>query len=172
MVLNQQNKTTIGCIYACTCEEITCSHWVQTWHVLPPYILSLEYMAVVDLICFRTTTYSLQEFLDVNNNFWRQVSCYWAWNKPESWKKKYEQNVLIKTYKQITLNWCDSCLLSQLSYFKCLVAKHVMSGTLLEHVFLLCPCLDGTNSRWNGNKRYKHWSNTDIQCQQSRFDLF
>ena len=26
-------------------------------------------------------------------------------------EKKYEQNVLIKTYKQINVNWCDSCLL-------------------------------------------------------------
>ena len=32
-----------------------------------PNIQSLEYAAVVDLICFHSTKYSLQEFLDVSN---------------------------------------------------------------------------------------------------------
>ena len=34
-------------------------------HVLPPNIQSLENAVVVDLICFHSTKYSLQEFLDV-----------------------------------------------------------------------------------------------------------
>ena len=62
----------------------TCSNWVQTCHVLPPNIRSLEYAAVVDLIRLRSTKYSLQEFSDVKNNFWRQVCCFWASNMPAS----------------------------------------------------------------------------------------
>ena len=34
-------------------------------HVLPPNIQSLENTVVVDLICFHSTKYSLQGFLDV-----------------------------------------------------------------------------------------------------------
>ena len=36
-------------------------------HVLSPNIQSLKNAAVVDLSCFHSTKYSLQEFLDVKN---------------------------------------------------------------------------------------------------------
>ena len=40
--------------------------------------------------------------------------------------------------------WFNCC-----QNFKCLAAKHVMSGTLLlEHVFVLCPLLDATHSNF------------------------
>ena len=46
-----------------------------------------------------------------------------------------------ETYERNALIWHDSLL-----NFKCLATKHVMSGTLLEHVFfLLCPRLDTTD---------------------------
>ena len=42
--------------------------------------------------------YSLQEFLDVQNTFWRRVWCFWATN--HAWKSltkmKHERNALIK----------------------------------------------------------------------------
>ena len=37
-------------------------------HVLSPNIQSLKNAAVVDLSCFHSTKYSLQEFLDVKNS--------------------------------------------------------------------------------------------------------
>ena len=79
----------------------TRSNWVQTCHVLRTNIRSLEYAAVVDLIRFRSMKYSLQEFLDVKNNFWRQVCCFWARNMPES-EEKWDMSGTrwSKTYKQ------------------------------------------------------------------------
>ena len=38
--------------------------------------LEFKYVAVVDLICFRSTKYSSREFLDDKDNFWRQVCCF------------------------------------------------------------------------------------------------
>ena len=67
---------------------------MQTWHVLPPNIRSLEYMAdFFDLICFRATKYSLQEFLDVKKAIVLFLSQKYAW---ELRKMKYEQNPRIK----------------------------------------------------------------------------
>ena len=55
------------------------------------------------LICCRSSKYSLQEFLDVKNNFWRQVCCFWARNMPESWEKWNMSGAhWSKTYKQLT----------------------------------------------------------------------
>ena len=48
----------------------------QLEHVLPPNIRSLELVAVIDLICFLSTKFSLKEFLGVKYNFCRQVSCF------------------------------------------------------------------------------------------------
>ena len=48
----------------------------QLEHVLSPNIRSLELVTVFDLICFRSTKYSLKEFLDGKYNFCRQVSCF------------------------------------------------------------------------------------------------
>ena len=82
---------------------INCSsNWVQTWHVLLPSIQSLEQAVVVDLICFRSTKYSLQEFLDVKNNFWKHVCFFWARNARESWEKwNMSRAHRSKTYEQL-----------------------------------------------------------------------
>ena len=52
---------------------------------------------------FHSTKYCLQEFLDVKNNFWRQVCCFWAGNMPESWEKwNMSGTHRSKTCKQLT----------------------------------------------------------------------
>ena len=55
------------------------------------------------------------------------LSDKYAWKLREM---KYERNAPIKNI-HTTYHWRDS-LLQRLSNFKCLAAKHVMSGTLLE----------------------------------------
>ena len=62
-------------------------------HVLPPNIWSSENAAVVDLICFHSTKYSLQEFLDVKKEIVIFLSQKYAWGFR---KMKYEQNAPIK----------------------------------------------------------------------------
>ena len=62
-------------------------------HVLPPNIQSLENAVVVDLICFHSTKYSLQEFLDVKKEIVIFLSQKYAW---EFIKMKYEQSAPIK----------------------------------------------------------------------------
>ena len=64
---------------------------------------------------------------------------------PESWEKWNKSGMRwSKTHKQVTFgatvcfNGCQTS--------KCLAAKHVMSGTRLEHAFfVLCPRLDPTD---------------------------
>ena len=81
----------------------TCSNWAQMWHVLAPNTWSSDKAAVVDLICFHPTKYSLPEFLGVKNNFWRQVCWFWSRNMPESWDKwNMSRMHWSKTYKQLT----------------------------------------------------------------------
>ena len=57
----------------------------------------------VDLICFRSTKHSLQELLDVKNNFWSQVCCFWARNMTESWEKwNMSETRWSKTYQTLS----------------------------------------------------------------------
>ena len=62
-------------------------------HVLSPDIQSVKNAAVVDLSCFHSTKYSLQEFLDVKKEIVIFLSQKYAW---ELRKMKYEQNAPIK----------------------------------------------------------------------------
>ena len=55
-------------------------------HVRKKHV-SLEEVAIVDLICFRSKKYFLQEFLDIKNNFWTKVCCFQLRNMCEGWEK-------------------------------------------------------------------------------------
>ena len=77
---------------------------MQKWHVLAPNVRSLEQGAVVDLICFCSTESVLARFLDVKNNIWRQVRCFWARNVTESCERwNLSGTRWSKTNKQLTL---------------------------------------------------------------------
>ena len=93
----------------------------------------------------RSTKYSLQEFLDVKNNFPRQVCCFWAKTMHERWEK---WNVSETRWSV----WGDS-LLQRLS--------NIMFGDKTPQVchpirkymffFVSCPRLNATD----GNKRFQ-----------------
>ena len=96
---------------------------MQTWLVLLRSIQSLEQAAVVDLICLRSTKYSLQEFWDIKNNLWKQVFFFWSRNVPEIWVERTDQ----KHINNLPLAWQFALMAVKLQMF---------GGTLLEHVFL------------------------------------
>ena len=97
------------------------------------------------MICFRSTKYSLQEFLDVKNNLWRQVLflreiCLKV-EKNEIWAELADQKHINNS--PLARQFALMAVKLQL-----LAAKHVMSSTLnvLEHVFFVsCPRLDATD---------------------------
>ena len=120
---------------------INCSsNWVQTWHVLLPSIQSLEQAVVVEFICFRSTKYSLQECLDVKNNFQKQVCFFCARNVPGSWEKwNMSRMHWSKTYKQLAFgvtfcfNDCQTLNVWQHIVRKCFLVS--------------CPRLDATGGK-------------------------
>ena len=111
------------------------SNWVQTWHVLLPSIQSLEQAVVVDFICFCSTKYSLQEFLGVKNNFWKQVCFFWVRNVPGSWEKwNMSRMHWSKTYKQPSFGM-TVC-------FNGYQTLNVWRHPVRTCFFVSCPCLD------------------------------
>ena len=110
-----------------------------------PKMRSLELAAAccrLDLI--RLTKYSLQEFLDVKNNFGWQMCFFWGRNN--TWKLKkmiYERNALIKKHKTAYL-WCGVCF----NDFQTLNIWQHNKSRLAPYqstcFYVPCPCLDAT----------------------------
>ena len=136
----------MGCIEACAREEKTCSNWVQKWHILPPNIRSLQQAAVVDLICFRSTKkFVAKNFLEVKNNFWRQVCCFWARNRPKSWEKwnmRQSGTHWSKTFVQLTFGATAALTAVKLQMFGG-KTRHVWQP-IRTWFFVSCPRLDVT----------------------------
>ena len=114
---------------------------MQAWHVLVPNIRSLEEAAVVDLICFCSTKHSLQEFLDIKNNFLEASVLFLSKKygalrveKNEIWVEHAGQ----KQNKQLTVG-ATVCFNGCQQMFGC-KTRHVAT------LFVLCPRLDASDA--------------------------
>ena len=112
--------------------------------------LKFEVGGCCRLDCFRSTKYSLQKFLDVKNNFWRQVCCFWARNTPESWGKwNMSETRWSKTYKQLTFRHVWHPITLGARDFSCAVSGF---GQVLKSDPLVSSAFGRRSSSWQARK--------------------